>query len=398
MFLRRPLAWLCAAVLVTVVAAAPAPAGASGPAVIVVGGEFNDPAIYDEALRLAGGPTRARVGIITLGSPPAKAKTNGQFYVDRFRARGATDVTWLSIDAGRAHLAEDPALAEAAEGMDVIILGGGDQTNYTDVLLRPDGSDTALLAAIRRGAGSRGVIAGTSAGAAALVDGPMITGGESYDALARPERVTDRARGLGFFHWGLIDTHFAERGRQARLVHLASRHGAALAFGIDENTALVATGGRRPRLRVIGKGGVSIFDLTRARTPRAAGPWQAARPWQIENVRAHYLLAGDAYDPRSRRARIARGKVRDRIRLRARPADRADVFGAYDPAIGRRPRLRSFVRAAAAALSPATRPVLAHPAEDASRAVTLRRGRGAGRYRVAGRAGRSLRNIRVDIR
>ncbi|HUS65985.1 MAG TPA: hypothetical protein VMZ28_15640, partial [Kofleriaceae bacterium] len=142
--MRRPSAFLV--LLALLAAAAPARAGAPTPAVVAVGGEFNDPAIYDEVLRLAGGAAKARVGIITLGSAPAKAEKNGRFYIDKFRARGAAEVTWLSIDADRAHLAEDPALAAAAAGMNVIVLGGGEQDRYTRVLLRPDGSDTALLA------------------------------------------------------------------------------------------------------------------------------------------------------------------------------------------------------------------------------------------------------------
>ena len=387
--LRRPSALL---VLLALLAAA-APAHAGTPAVVAVGGEFNDPAIYDEVLRLAGGAAKAKVGIITLGSAPAKAEENGAFYVGKFRDRGAGEVTWLSIDADRAHLAEDPVLAAAAAGMNVIILGGGEQDRYTRVLLRPDGSDTALLAAIRRGAGASGVIAGTSAGAAALVDGPMITGGESYDALAQPERVTAQARGLGFFRLGLIDTHFAERGRQARLIQLAARSHAQLAFGVDENTALVATGGRTPRLRVVGKGGVSIFDLTSARKQRAV-----RRGWGIDNVRAHVLLSGDRFDLRARRVKLAPHRARDRARVSAGAADRADAFGRHDPVVGRRPRALAFSRLANAAMTPGTPPVVAHPAEDAARQVTLRRGRGGSRYRGQGvRLGRTIRNLRVDI-
>lgn len=53
--------------------------------------------------------------------------------------------------------------------------------------------------------------------------------------------------GLGIFTSGLLDTHFANRGRQGRLIQLLldSRGltaGSTVAFGIDENTALIVTG------------------------------------------------------------------------------------------------------------------------------------------------------------
>lgn len=383
---RAARSFLVALALVAAVAAT----ARAEPALVVVGGSFNDPAIYDEVLRLAG--PNARVGILTLGSPPRKAEKNGKFYIKKFAERGAT-ASWISIDRDRPELAEDAALAEQVRGYDVVVLGGGSQRYYADVLLRKDGSDTALMAAIRQGAGRSGVVAGTSAGAAVLVDRAMITGGESYDALTRPRAVTDRPQGgIGLFPWGLIDTHFSERGRQARLLRLAARRGVELSFGVDENTALVVTGGRaRPDFRVVGRGGVTVLDTTQARRPG-----KSTR--EIANVRVHYLTAGDRFDPRMRRARVASGKMRDRGRASVRAVDVADVFSAYDSKLKRRPRTHSFVRLLKAAMTAGRGPVVAHPG-DARWDVILRRGRGARRYRdPAGRTPRSVVNARIDIR
>ncbi len=365
-------------------AAAAQPAGAQS--LVVIGGGLEDPAIYDRIIELGGGPDKARIGILTTGS--ATPEENGRFYVDAFAARGAK-AEWLPLDAAHPGGANDPALAARAGTCNVFFLGGGDQRRYTRTLLRRNGSDTALLATMRRVFEGGGVVSGTSAGAAVLVDAPMVTGGESYDALARPRRLTDRARGgLRLFRFGLIDTHFGERGRQGRMIRLAARRGVPLAFGIDENTALVVTDalGPRPAMHVVGQGGVSVFDLGRARATRRGR-------FRIDNVRSHYLLAGDSFSAATRTFRPRPGRARDRSAVAGDAADRQDIFSAVDRKANRRLRPRSFIRTAQSAMSPGAKPATAQPVEDASWRVGLRRGRGAARYR-----GGSYRNLRIDIR
>ena len=74
--------------------------------------------------------------------------------------------------------------------------------------------------------------------------------------------------GIGLFPHGLLDTHFANRGRHGRLVKLLADTGALTsgfhrAFGVDENTALVVTGSWQARqASVIGQRGVWVFDTS----------------------------------------------------------------------------------------------------------------------------------------
>ncbi|HEY8141538.1 MAG TPA: cyanophycinase [Kofleriaceae bacterium] len=361
-------------------------APARAQSLVVIGGGLDDPAIYDRIIELGGGPGKARIGILTTGS--GTPEEGARLYVDAFAARGGK-AEWLPLTSKSRKGAEDPALVAQAAQCNVFFLGGGDQRRYTRALLRRDGSDTALLEAIRRAYESGGVVAGTSAGAAVLVSAPMVTGGESYDALARPRRVTDRLRGgLRFFRFGLIDTHFGERGRQGRIIRLAARRRAQLAFGVDEDTALVVTGalGPRPAMEVVGKGGVSVFDTTRARVS-----WRGR--WRIENLRSHYLVAGDSFSVKDRRFRARAGRARDDAPIESEVGDRGDLFSAVDPKARKRLRPRSFIRTAQSAMSGGSAATSGHPAEDAAWRVTLRRGRGAARYR-----GGSYRNLRIDIR
>jgi cyanophycinase len=354
---------------------------------VVIGGGLDDPAIYDRIIELGGGPEKARIGILTTGS--GVPEEGARLYVDAFAARGGK-AEWLPLTSKSRGGAEDPAMVAQAARCNVFFLGGGDQRRYTRALLRRGGADTALLQAIRRAYESGGVVAGTSAGAAVLVDASMVTGGESWDALARPRRVTDRRRGgLGLFRHGLIDTHFGERGRQARIIRLAARRRAQLAFGVDEDTALVVTDalGPRPGMEVVGKGGVSVFDLTSARVTRRGR-------WRVENLRSHYLVAGDTFSVKDRRFRPKPGRERDDHAATAGdPADRGDLFSAVDPKVRKRLRPRAFIRTAHSAMSSGSAATTGHPAEDAAWRVSLRRGRGAARYR-----GGSYRNLRIDIR
>jgi cyanophycinase len=278
------------------------PAAAHAGSLVVIGGGLEDPAIYDEIVRLGGGPGVARIGILTTGS--GTPEKNGRFYLDAFAGRGA-EAEWIPLEIGDPKRANDPALVAQARGCNVFFLGGGDQQRYTATLLRKDGSDTALLAAIRQAFEAGGVVAGTSAGAAALVEGPMVTGGESYEALGRASGVSDRQRGgLRFFRFGLIDTHFAERGRQGRLIRLAARRRVGLAFGVDEDAALVVEDaqGQRPRMRVVGRGGVSVFDLSSARAP-ARGRWSGRAPIARTSSARSIAARGGATGPAPSSAR-----------------------------------------------------------------------------------------------
>lgn len=86
----------------------------------------------------------------------------------------------------------------------------------------------------------------------------MITGGESYQALLYGafNKIDDNhpdylsyypGGGFGFFKYGYLDTHFATRGRQGRLIRLISdlynNVDIPYGYGVDENTALAVIDG-----------------------------------------------------------------------------------------------------------------------------------------------------------
>ncbi len=219
------------------------------------------------------------------------------------------------------------------EQADAIFFNGGDQSLTLQALRLADGSASPELKAItaRLKAGKL-IVAGTSAGTAVQAGGPqtggkagqkpvpMISNGSSTQALQSgavaaeaplagceknhscpaelaEDQLTYRAQGgLGLFPFGVTDTHFSERGREARLVRLLSDTQTRYGFGVDEATALLvgfAPTGHDPkasteaRFAVLGASGVFIADLAGA---EAKG---SSADWTISGVRTHYLSRDD---------------------------------------------------------------------------------------------------------
>ena len=315
---------------------------------MLVGGALSDnnTAVWERIVALGGG-SGAKFGVLTAGSVPASqdpkagtpecsnAECNGDFYGNLLRRYGAGSAEWIPIDLDKASAAEDEALATKVRGMTGFFLGGGDQSRYTTLLFQKNGgADTKVLAAMKSAVQAGAVIAGTSAGAAVLQGAVMITGGETYHGLLdgssdqssdSADKLTYRAAGgLGFFTAGLVDTHFAARGREGRIIRLASDTKKTLAFGVDEDTALFATGGS---LSVLGRHAVHILDLRDAQA-------SSGSRWSISTVRWSVLNSGDSYDVASFQITAGRGtspyKGEDRsVTFRSR-----DVFSSPDAPSG----------------------------------------------------------------
>ena len=229
---------------------------------------------------------------------------------------------------------QGPAAAVAQiEQADAIFFNGGDQSLTLQALRLPDGSASPELKAItaRLQAGKL-IVAGTSAGTAVQAGGaqsdangtqkpvPMISNGSSTLALQNgavaaeaplagceknhscpaalaEDQLTYRTQGgLGLFPFGVTDTHFSERGREARLVRLLSDTQTRYGFGVDEATALLVgfaptehtqNAATAARFAVLGASGVFIADLAGAKTNGSGSDWT------ISGVRTHYLSRDD---------------------------------------------------------------------------------------------------------
>ena len=260
-------------------------------------------------MQAGGGVGQARFGVLTIGSiPPSEdpyaddpircssSECNGDFYIELLGKYGAESAEWIPVDLDSREAAEDEELAARVRDYGGFFIGGGDQSRYSEVLQRENGTDTAVLAAIKAAVDAGAGLAGTSAGATIMQAGPMVTSGDSYYSVrdgskrgysSDPDQLMYQPDGgFGIFTTGLVDTHFAYRGRQGRMIRLLSDTGNNLGFGIDENTALVASG---DTLTALGEHNVHIFDMTSATI-------SDTRDWGIKTVRWSILGSGDSYN------------------------------------------------------------------------------------------------------
>lgn len=132
-------------------------------------------------------------------------------------------------------------------------------------------------------------LAGTSAGAA-IMGHHMIAGGSSGECPNRA--LVDMAIGLGFIPEIIVDQHFHNRNRMARLLSAISSHPERLGIGIDEDTcALFEKDGL---LRAIGRGTVTIVDATQMSHTNQVRV-NATEPISLHNLRVHILAHGEGY-------------------------------------------------------------------------------------------------------
>lgn len=171
-----------------------------------------------------------------------------------------------------------------------------------------------------------------------------------------PELEWDPAGGLGLFHGGLLDTHFAERGRQGRLIYLAAVSSKPFAFGIDENTAMVVRnhGQASSFYEVIGQSGVHVFDSSQAELSGALTP-------VITNMVYHYLRPGDRFFP-GRKDPVELGPSTE-TGLEIQPLEPIDIFSSIQNADGDPVYPRQFIRLAQQAVATADQPQTALSSE-----------------------------------
>ena len=116
-------------------------------------------------------------------------------------------------------------------------------------------ADETLLAAVRRRYEAGVVFGGTSAGTA-IMSKTMITGEGDFTVMDG-SKVGVRA-GIGLLDGVIVDQHFVKRQRENRLFGLVLASPSDRGAGIDEDTALLVTGGRDAE--VVGTGIVVLVD------------------------------------------------------------------------------------------------------------------------------------------
>ncbi|MEB3180560.1 MAG: cyanophycinase [Nostocaceae cyanobacterium] len=252
-------------------------------AVLVIGGaedKVHGREILHTFFARAGG-TDAHIVIIPSAS--REPAIIGGRYIRIFEEMGAQKVELLDIR--EREQCTDPYFQASLEACTGVFLTGGDQLRLCGVL-----ADTPVMEIIRQRVHKGEItLAGTSAGAA-VMGHHMIAGGGSGESPNRS--LVDMATGLGFIPEVIVDQHFHNRNRMARLISAISGHPDRLGIGIDEDTCAMFE--RDGWLQVMGKGTVTIVDCTEVsytNRPDAG----ATDPINIHNLRVHILSYGDRY-------------------------------------------------------------------------------------------------------
>lgn len=231
-------------------------------------------------------PHRRSVAIIaTASGVPAEVLP---VYEAAFRRLGVDAVHTLDI-RDRDCAADSATVATLAQ-CGIVFFTGGDQMRLTSVL---GGSDA--LAAIRTRYAEGAVVAGTSAGAAAM-SRTMIADGAAADALRKGG--VKMTPGLGFVEGLTMDSHFLERGRFTRLMEVGATNPELLGVGLGEDAAVVIHPGRI--LEALGSGHVIVVDNQGIVSSNVAEA-EPGDPLAVENVVMHALIAGHGYDTDERR-------------------------------------------------------------------------------------------------
>ena len=247
---------------------------------LIIGGAAG-PALLGRFVELAGGPSARIVIIATASSVPESAEVE---HCAAFGAFGARHVEALRLTTrAEANDAHAEAVLRQATG---IFFTGGEQERITRVI---GGTATdSLLQELVAGGGI--VLAGTSAGAAAM-SATMIVEGDGAGVRRSSVRT---GPGLEFLPGVLIDQHFAERGRLNRLLSAVALYPHELGLGIDEDTAILTDG---DCFEVLGSGAVTVVDAGCATDIRVPGDG----PIALAGARIHVLPAGFTFHLTGRR-------------------------------------------------------------------------------------------------
>jgi cyanophycinase len=256
--------------------------------VMVIGGaedKVNGCGILTAFFKSAGGKM-ATIGIIPSASQ--EPSVVGDRYYQIFKGMGAQQVQILDIRL--------PNECDEQRWLDIlasctgVFVTGGDQLRLRDLI----GGSKFMASIKERIELGNLVLAGTSAGAA-IVGERMIAGGSSGESPN--QSLVDLTTGLGIFPELLVDQHFHNRNRMARLISAIAAYPDKLGIGIDEDTcAAFETDGT---FEVLGKGTITIVDpgkLTHTNYSRT----NPSSPLSLHNLTVHVLSQGDRYNYQNR--------------------------------------------------------------------------------------------------
>lgn len=209
-------------------------------------------------------------------------------YVEPLMKLGCETVGIMDIQSRED--AQKPEFVDRIKAADVVFFTGGDQLRITNRL-----GGSPVLQTLKGHYQRGGVIAGTSAGAAAMSQA-MIYQGKAGAAMRKG--TVQMTPGLGLIRNAVVDSHFTQRGRFSRLLEVVTGNPGVIGLGLDEDSGIIVREG--DHIEAFGSGVVVIVDghemrysnITQIRMGTAIAE---------EGVRVHTLTRGHGYHLEERR-------------------------------------------------------------------------------------------------
>jgi cyanophycinase len=262
----------------------PGRAGATQKGTLVIIGGHEDRSGEKKILRAVAERLGDDGKIVVCTVASSEPESLWEAYESAFRGLGVPHVFRLDVDSRED--ASTPRAMRILEGATGVFFTGGDQLKITSQI-----GDTPLYSRVREIFEGGGVIAGTSAGASAMSETMLVANDE--EASYRIKSSLLMAPGLALAQDMLIDQHFAERGRMARLIGAVSQNPRVLGVGIDENTAIIVE--RQRGFRVLGAGAVYVVDGSTTKYSNI-GEEDSDRTLSSFGITVHMLSQGDRFD------------------------------------------------------------------------------------------------------
>lgn len=173
-----------------------------------------------------------------------------EWYLKAYKGAGFNNVGFLHMDHWTKE--EESAYLERVHKAHSVFFTGGDQLKLVKAI-----NKTPVLETIKKKymEDPEFILAGTSAGAMSLSN-IIIEGGLIGEVLFKDDLCI--GEGFGLIKDVIVDTHFIQRGRFARLAQAVIQNPKCLGIGLGENTSLLISGENEAECK--GSGMVIIID------------------------------------------------------------------------------------------------------------------------------------------
>jgi len=259
--------------------------------VIPIGGgeeKFENPEILSKFVALSGG----KEAVITVIPTASQLDDTGTRYQKIFEDIGVKKTYSLPITERKD--AQNPEYVKTLENSTGIFITGGNQLRLSTIL-----GGTPIAKTIRQ-LNAQGVnYAGTSAGAA-IVSQHMITGGNT--GIVPTEDGVNLAPGMGLINTVVVDQHFNERNRLARLLSAVSYNPFLIGLGLDEDTAAFID--HNNQFTVVGSGAITVIDPSDIEYSSMAEA-RSGDALTLLNLKLHILASGGRFDINERKAYVS---------------------------------------------------------------------------------------------